>query len=32
MFKDMQSMFCDNHIFINDLKFWGNLVIFLKVF
>ena len=21
----MHSMFCDNHIFVNDLKFWGNL-------
>lgn len=32
MFKGMHDMFGDNHIFINDLKFWGNLVIFLKVF
>ena len=27
----MHSMFCDNHIFVNDLKFWGNLY-FLKCF
>lgn len=32
MYKGMHSMFCDNRIFINDLKICGNLVIFLKVF